>query len=202
MPNDRQAEILAFMAEYQRDHTVPPSTRVIQRHFGFGSQTSVVRHLKSLAEKKEIERLSDGSWGVSSRESATRLFELAVYGTIPAGLPAMQDQAPLQTVGVDPALFGLRRPRRHQVWGLEISGDSMIGAHLCSGDIGIFERREPRVGEIVAALVDGGTTLKRLVKIGERLVLRAENPRYPDIVPAEQLEAQGVLVGVLRKINP
>ena len=199
MLTDRQEEILTFISDYQLENTVPPSTRVVQKHFGFGSQTSVIRHLKSLAAKKAVEQLSDGSWGVKAKEVQARLFDLAVYGTIPAGLPAMQEQAPVRTMGVDLSVFGVRRPRRHQVWGLEIGGDSMIGAHICSGDIGIFERREPRVGEIVAALVDGGTTLKRLVKVQERLVLRAENPRYPDIVPAEQLESQGVLIGVVRR---
>lgn len=200
MLTDRQEEILTFISDYQRENTVPPSTRVIQKHFGFGSQTSVIRHLKALSGKKAVERLADGSWGVKAKEVQARLFDLPVYGVIPAGIPAMQEQAPVRTVGVDPAMFGVQSPRRHHFWGLEISGDSMIGAQICSGDIGIFERREPRVGEIVAALVDGGTTLKRLVKNHGKLVLRAENPRFPDILPAEQLESQGVLIGVVRRV--
>jgi repressor LexA len=63
----------------------------------------------------------------------------------------------------------------------------------------LFESREPRPGEIVAALIDGATTLKRFDRVEGRAILRAENPAYPDLIPAEQLEAQGVLVGLLRR---
>lgn len=199
MLTDRQEEILHFISDYQDAHTVPPSTRVVQKHFGFGSQTSVIRHLKALAAKKAVEQLADGSWGVKAKEVQTRLFELPVYGSIPAGIPAMQEQQPVRTIGMDLEWFGLRRPRKHHLWGLEVTGDSMIGAHICPGDIGVFERREPRVGDILAAWVDGGATLKRLAKVQNKLVLRAENPKYPDIIPAEHLEAQGVLIGVIRR---
>ena len=75
----------------------------------------------------------------------------------------------------------------------------MIGAHILDGDLVVLERREPRPGEIIAALVDDTTTtLKRFVRVGGRAVLRAENKRFKDIVP-ERLESQGVLVGVIRR---
>jgi len=49
----------------------------------------------------------------------------------------------------------------------------------------------------VAALIDGETTLKRLVLEHKRPVLRAENPRYKDLIPTERLEIQGVYIGVI-----
>ena len=194
----RQEEILGFISEYQRIHVVPPSTRLIQRRFGFGSQTSVVRHLRALAAKGAIEQLSDGSWGRRARE-VQGLIDVAIFGSIPAGLPSAEAQDSLGSVGVDPAVFGISSAARSRVWALEIKGDSMIGAHICPGDIGLFESREPRPGEIVAALIDGATTLKRFDRVEGRAILRAENPAYPDLIPAEQLEAQGVLVGLLRR---
>jgi repressor LexA len=76
----------------------------------------------------------------------------------------------------------------------------MIGAHIMDGDLVILERREPRPGDIIAALVDETTTtLKRLVHVRGRAVLRAENRRYRDIVPERGLESQGVLVGLIRR---
>ena len=75
----------------------------------------------------------------------------------------------------------------------------MIDAQIRSGDIGIFERREPRIGEIIAALVNETTvTLKRLVEVSGQRVLRAENQAYADIVPKTGLECQGVLIGMIR----
>ena len=42
------------------------------------------------------------------------------------------------------------------------------------------------------------TTLKRYLVQRGRPFLRAENPRYPDLVPATELIIQGVMVGLLR----
>jgi repressor LexA len=90
----------------------------------------------------------------------------------------MQEQTIEETLTVDPAVFGVRRPRPHHCWALRVSGDSMIDAHILDGDLVVLERREPRRGDIIAALVDDTTTtLKRLVQVGGRPVLRAENKK-------------------------
>ena len=201
---ERQQEVLDFIRAFQAEKSVPPSSREIQRHFKFASQTAVMGHLRALANKGMIEQLAGRSWGLKTSEVQMHLFELPVYGTIPAGLPAMQEQQPVETVPIDPALFGIRRPspaaQAPFLWGLRVSGDSMIGAHILDGDLAVFARRDPRPGDIVAALVDETTsTLKRLVYLRGRPVLRPENKRYRDIVPERSLESQGVLVGLIRR---
>ena len=55
------------------------------------------------------------------------------------------------------------------------------------------------VGDIVAALIDGETTLKRYVMEHGRPYLKAENPDYPDLIPARELRVQGVMVSLMRK---
>ena len=196
---ERQEEILEFIRQYQQENHLPPSTRVIQKHFGFSSQNSVMSHLRALATKQQVSKLDDRKWGLKTAQVQGQLFSLPVYGSIPAGLPAMQEQAVEETLTVDPALFGVRRRKPHHCWALRVSGDSMVDAHILDGDIVVLERREPRKGDIIAALVDDTTTtLKRLVHVGGRPVLRAANKKYRDIVP-EHLESQGVLVGVIRR---
>lgn len=195
---ERQEAILAFISDYQRENKVPPSTRIIKKHFGFGSQTTVVRHLAGLATKGALEQLADGAWGATANE-VQAMFQLPIYGEIPAGIPTAEEQEKLRSIPIDPTLFGVRPNRHHLLWGLEIKGDSMIDAQIRSGDIGIFEKREPRIGEIVAALVNETTvTLKRLIELRGKRVLRAENKRYADIVPSTGLECQGVLIGMIR----
>jgi repressor LexA len=199
MLTERQEEILEFIRQFQQEHQMPPSTREIQRHFGFSSQTTVMGHLQALSAKQQLSKLADRKWGLKASEVQGQLFALPVFGAIPAGLPAMQEQEAEETLQVDPAVFGLRRQKAHHYWALRVTGDSMIDAHIIDGDLVVLERREPKPGDIVAALVDEThTTLKRLVKAGGRLVLRAENKRYKDIVP-ERIESQGVLVGVIRR---
>ena len=197
---ERQTQILEFIREFQREHNLPPSTREIQRHFKFASQTTVMDHLRALAAKDQLGQLHRHRWGLRARDlHPPGALALPVYGAIPAGLPAMQEQTPEETLRVDPAVFGLRRPRAHHYWALRVTGDSMIEDHILDGDLVVLERRDPRPGDIIAALVDGtSTTLKRLVHVRGRPILRAANPRYADIVP-DRLESQGVVVGVIRR---
>ena len=76
----------------------------------------------------------------------------------------------------------------------------MVGAHILDGDVVILEdRKEVNDGDIVAALIDGETTLKRYVVNHGRPYLKAENPRFPDLVPARELRIQGVMVSLVRK---
>jgi len=57
----------------------------------------------------------------------------------------------------------------------------------------------PRAGDVVAALIDNESTLKTLSIEGGRPYLRAENPRYPKLIPASELVIQGVMVALIRK---
>ena len=197
---ERQHEVLSFISTFQAEKGVPPSTREIQRYFKSASQTAVMGHLRSLANKGMIEQLAGRVWGLKTNEIQTHLFELPVYGTIPAGLPSMQEQEPVEVIPFNPGLFGINTPRAHHMWALRVKGDSMIDAHILDGDLAILVRREPRVGDIVAALVDGTTTtLKQLVQVRGKNILRAANKKYADIIPEESLEAQGVLVGLIRR---
>lgn len=195
---ERQEEVLEFVRAYQRAHSVPPSTREIARRLGF-SQPAATGHLQALAGKGQLEKLADGKWGLKATAVQAQLFEVQVYGQIPAGLPAMREQEVIEKVWIDPRQFGVRNPRPDHFWGLRVTGDSMVNAAILDGDLALMVRREPRPGDIIAALVDDtDVTLKRLVKERGRTLLRAANPRYPDLVP-QKLEAQGVLVGVVRR---
>ena len=200
MLTERQEEILDFIRSYQGEHGLPPSTRIIQRHFGFSSQSTVMSHLRALANKEQVSKLDDQKWGLKAAAVQGQLFSVPVYGSIPAGLPAMKEQTTDEVLALDPAIFGIRSRRPHHLWALRVQGDSMIDAHILDGDLVILERREARPGDIIAALVDEtNTTLKRLVHVRGKPVLRAENKKYADIVPERELESQGVLVGVIRR---
>ena len=198
MLTERQDEILEFIRGYQQAQSVPPSTRDIALHFQV-TQPTVMGHLQALARKGQLEKLADGKWGFKGGAVQTHLFEFPVYGTIPAGLPAMKEQEVEETVKIDPSVFGIRKPRPHHFWFLRVKGDSMEGANIFNDDLVALMRRDPRADEIIAALVDETTTtLKRFVRERGRTLLRAANPRYPDIKP-RQLESQGVVVGVIRQ---
>jgi repressor LexA len=193
---ETQEAILAFMVRHQREHSRPPSQREICVEFGYASQTAARNHILALVRKGFVTDTGDGrSWAAKMKETQEHLFSVPVYGTIPAGLPADNTQVADEVVRIDPAVFGLRTARG--LFALHVRGDSMIDAQIADGDIAILREEPIRPGQIVAALIDGQSTLKRLVRDGRRTFLRAENRRYRDLIPFENLTVQGVFVGVI-----
>ena len=196
MLTEKQEAILDFIRSVQAEQGIPPSTRQIQRQFGYNSQNAAMNHLRALSRKGHLHQNDGGTWGLKASEVQAHLFELPIYGTIPAGVPTMQEQQPKERIGFNPSVFRVKRPER--LWGLEVHGDSMINAHILDGDIAVLERREAKAGDIVAALVDETTTtLKRLAYVRGKPVLKPENARFAVIVPQTGLEIQGVLVGLI-----
>jgi DNA polymerase V len=62
------------------------------------------------------------------------------------------------------------------------SGDSMIGAGIFDGDLLIIDRSiEVKNNAIVLAILDTEFTVKRFIKTGDSITLRAENDAYDDI---------------------
>lgn len=119
-----------------------------------------------------------------------------VLGAIPAGFGDSAEPADMGSIPVD--LEALSIKSEAQTFALKVRGDSMTGAQISDGDLVIVEAREPRAGDIVAALIDGETTLKRLVLEDGAHFLKAENPKYPNLIPLQELVIQGVVRAVVR----
>src|SRR5207237_2996318 len=121
-----------------------------------------------------------------------RILDIPIYGQIPAGMASLTEQAVEGHVSLDTGSTNASNNAR--TFALRVRGDSMIDAHIIDGDIVILEdRKEVHNGDIVAALIDGETTLKRYVTEHGRPYLKAENPLYPNLVPARELRIQGVM---------
>lgn len=200
MLTDRQKSVLDFIQKEQREKGITPSTREIQNHFGFASQTSVMQYIATLERKGFLDRSARKARSLITPVQKVRITDVPIYGQIPAGMATLSEQTVLGHVSVDAKSANISRSGR--TYALRVSGDSMIGAHILDGDIVILEdRKEARSGDIVAALIDGETTLKRYVVERGRPYLKAENSRYPDLRPAHELRIQGVMVSLIRRQN-
>jgi repressor LexA len=134
---------------------------------------------------------------VASQSGRNRIMDVPIYGAISAGLAEDVVQEALGTVSVDAVSAGLKKNSR--MFALKVRGDSMTGAHISDGDLVILEQRTPKNGDIVAALIDSETTLKRFISNQGRPYLKAENPNYPDLIPVGELTVQGVMVALVRR---
>ena len=198
MLTERQRNILDFIQREQREKGITPSTREIQSHFGFASQTSVMQYIAALERKGFLDRHARKARALVTPAMKVRITDIPIYGQIPAGMSALTEQTIEGHVSLD--LRSANVSKNRGMFALRVRGDSMIGAHILDGDIVLFEdSKDVHNGDIVAALIDGETTLKRYLVEHGRPYLKAENPRYPNLIPARELKIQGVMVSLLRK---
>lgn len=198
----RQSEILSFLRESAEERGGMPSVREIMGRFGFASPATVASHLDLLEKKGAIRRETGRVRNIvlPERKPRPQLLEVPLYGMIPAGIPEGQEQQSDRCITVDPD--SIRLPRNARTFALEVRGDSMMGAGILERDVVILEHAEPRNRDIVAALIDGDVTLKRYLVENGRPFLRAENPLYPDLIPASELVIQGVFRALIRTHLP
>src|SRR3954462_8984440 len=201
MLTDRQRGVLEFIQLEQREKGITPSTREIQHHFGFASQTSVMQYIATLERKGFLDRHARKARALITPVQKVRITDIPIYGQIPAGMATLTEQNVEGQGSLD--ALSANATRNAKTFALRVRGDSMLDAHILDGDIVILEdRKDAQNGDIVAALIDGETTLKRYVTEHGRPYLKAENPLYPNLVPARELRIQGVMVSLVRKQMP
>jgi repressor LexA len=198
----KQQQILDFILNWQRTQGATPTYQEIADQFGFRSLNSVTEHVRLLRQKGFLESEPGKARALSVTSPLAklrnRIVDIPLFGSIPAGLPQAREQDAEGCVSVDVNSIGYKPTRN--AFALRVTGDSMVGRHILDGDFVVLEHGpEPRSGQVVAALIDGASTLKTFVLKGGKPYLRAENPKYPDLIPAQELMIQGVVKALIRR---
>src|SRR5262249_44342703 len=194
----RQREILDYLNEFIQQHGYAPSLEEIGRRFGLSSLATVHKHLTNLQEKGFIKRAWNRSRSVEMvpTRSAGRAVELPLLGFVAAGMP-IEAVASNEAISVPEDLVG-----RRETYLLRVRGNSMTDEQIRDGDFVIVEdRKTAENGEMVIALLGGrDATLKKFYREHENIRLQPANPTMnPIIVPADEVQVQGVVVGVMRR---
>ena len=198
----RQQQVLDFIQRTQQAEGIAPSHREIAAHFGFKSPYAASEHLRLIRQKGFLDRTEGKARSLSVVSPLQllrkRVFDVPIFGSIPAGLPQERSQEAKGCVSIDIGTLNFKPTPR--TFALEVRGDSMVGKHIVEGDLVVLEHgATPKPGDVVAALIDGESTLKTFLLRGTKPYLKAENPKYPDILPAHELVIQGVLKLVIRR---
>lgn len=204
--SDSRQLVLNFIGSYTEENNRPPTVREIQQHCGFKSPRAVSYILEKLEEAKKIIRQAH-SRGIqllddsgNTVRSATTAMQIPLFDSIPAGFGDLYEGGEASDqIKFVPSTLGIRNPNK--AYAVRVRGNSMVNAGILDGDVVVLEQREAKENDIVAALIDGENTLKRLVRDGARYFLKAENPDYPDLQPIEALSSQGVVVSVMRTLH-
>ena len=205
----RQRQVYDYISNFVQSHGFSPSLEEIGQGMGLSSLATVHKHISNLEKKGLLRRDYNRSRSIDVLAPRGRMKQamgvlagsgnmgvsLPLVGRIAAGRPVEALQNP-ETI----SLADITRSR--DVFVLEVRGDSMQDEAILDGDYVLVEKTKiARNGEIVVALVGGSdTTLKRIYKEGERVRLQPSNATMqPIYVPADSVEIQGRVIGVLRK---
>ena len=198
----RQQQLVDFIQRHHNETGTTPTFQEIADHFGFRSVTTVADHVRLIRQKGALtsEPGRARSLRIISPLQALRkrIVDIPLFGSIPAGFAEDRQQEAKGCVSIDIETLGIKPTPR--TFALEVRGDSMIGKHILDGDLVVLEHgMTPRNGDVVAALIDNESTLKTFLTERNKPYLRAENPRYPKMIPANELVIQGVMVALIRK---
>lgn len=194
-----QKELYDWLIEYIRSTQHAPSIRQMMKAMDLRSPAPVQSRLERLRNKGYID------W-IDGKARTIRILHqpdkgLPIEGAIAAGglvEPFTDEQSRLDLSN----LFA-----QSDCYVLRVVGDSMIEDLINEGDYAIMRslssQEEVKNGDIVAARVAGhGTTLKRFYQDHEEITLKPANQKYAPIkAAAENVEVQGILVGVWRSLN-
>src|SRR5262249_42634836 len=194
----RQKEIFDFVCEYLERSGYAPSLEEIGERFGLSSVATVHKHVQNLVDKGLLRKAWNRSRSIEvvREQQPGSGIEIPLLGRVAAGSP-IEAVATSDAISVPSDMVG-----RRDCFALRVSGDSMIDDHIMDGDIVVLESRKlPHAGETVVALVRGEEcTLKRFYQDGGKVRLVPANERMsPMEFPAEDIEIQGVVVGLLRR---
>jgi len=222
----KQYDLLMFIHKRVQKDGISPSFDEMKDALSLRSKSGIHRLISALEERGFIRRLAHRARAIEvirlpdnvpetrrgftpsvvegtppppgrALDVSVSAVELPVMGRIAAGSPIEAIQNPDSSIGVPASMLG----RGGEHFALQVTGDSMVDAGICDGDIVVIRRQsEAETGDIVVALVDDSeATLKRLRKRGSVVALEAANPAYETrVYGADQVKIQGRMVGLIR----
>ena len=219
---DRQQQVLHYIRQSITDRGYPPTLREIGAHMGIRSTNGVNDHLRALERKgyltredmksralrpRDVDGASStagalhGEQAKPANDDGSEIIEIPVVGRIAAGLPLLAEEHVLDTVRIERNMVRGGR----DVFGLRVTGDSMIEAGIFSGDY-IFVRKQltAQRGDIVVALIGDDATVKYYFPEKDYIRFQPANAAMaPILVRASDFRPTmllGVVIGVFRKL--
>lgn len=187
--NEMQEYILSFQKKAGRS----PSYRQIQKQLNISSLSTVQTYVLALERTGRIERTRLGNISVMPKLKSGGMTMTPLVGDIACGQPVDAVENIEESFALPKALFG-----NGDLFMLRTFGDSMIDIGIKENDLIVCRKQNyAEDGEIVIAMVDGATTLKRFYRRNGKVILHPENKEMADIV-LKDCEIQGVLVSCIK----
>ncbi|MFH9958938.1 transcriptional repressor LexA [Streptomyces roseolus] len=203
----RQTAIIEFIERETSRRGYPPSMREIGAAVKLSSTSSVAHQLMALERKGALYRdpRRPRAYRVRARwaedfphaptTAAPAVAAVPLVGRIAAGTPILAEESVEDVLPLPRQVVGEGR-----LFALKVVGDSMIDAAVCDGDTVIVRQADSADhGDIVAAMLDGEATVKRLRREDGHVWLMPHNTAYEPILGDEAV-ILGKVVAVLRTL--
>lgn len=189
LPDEQR--LVDCLRDYLRQHRCSPSIRELQELLGEKSRSKVQSLLSCLKQKGFI----TWDWG-RARSYRLLIGNMPLLGVIEAGYLVAHPQDEIEYLDLPDLRY------KPQDYALRVSGDSMIDAHICHGDLVIIRPTDDiwalKPNNIAAVLIEGeGTTLKyfHYQESDEWVTLRAANKKYPErVLERSRVGLQGIVI--------
>ncbi len=216
----RQRKVLEFLHEEIAMRGYPPSMREIGAAVGLTSTSSVAHQLRTLEGLGYVKRdpnrpraleifLPDvmaarRSMGAAAEstfdetgigDAIPTAVNVPMVGRIAAGGPILAAEQVEEIFPMPKSLVG-----EGTLFMLEVVGDSMIDAAICSGDYVVVRQEQTADnGDIVAAMLDGEATVKTFQRKDGHVWLLPHNEAYSPI-DGDHATILGIVTTVLRRV--
>ena len=177
----------SFIIDYQKKKGKSPSFREVMKALNMSSLNLVRTYILALENSGRIERTRLGNIDMLPKLKPSGVAITPIVGSIACGQPVDAVEQIEESVACD---FCLR-----------CHGDSMIDIGIKHGDLVVIRKQNTAEnGDIIVAMMNGETTLKRFYKRNGKVVLHPENKEMKDII-VKDCEIQGVLVSCIHIYN-
>ena len=200
---NKQEIILTNIKKFMAEKGYAPTIRELCKICNLNSTATMFVHLKNLTKKgyinqteskfRTIELNVPNEYAIKDEE----VVSVPLLGKVAAGNPIEAIENPNEYFSLPKEFV----PKNHEVFTLEVNGESMINVGIFDGDIVIVKKqRNANNGEIVVAMTDENeVTLKRFYKEDGYIRLQPENDFLEPII-LNNVTILGKAIGLYRKI--
>jgi len=199
----QQEKILNTIKKFIAEKGYAPTIRELCRLCNLSSTATMFVHLKNLTKKGYINQTESKFRTIELNvpnefdDKHDNVASIPLLGKVAAGNPIEAIENPNEYFSLPKELL----PKNHEVFALEVRGESMINVGIYDGDIVIVEReKNANNGEIVVAMTDENeVTLKRFYKENNHIRLQPENDTMDPII-LDNCYILGKAIGLYRSI--
>ena len=200
---NKQEIILTNIKKFMAEKGYAPTIRELCKICNLNSTATMFVHLKNLTKRgyinqtenkfRTIELNVPNEYAIKDEE----VVSVPLLGKVAAGNPIEAIENPNEYFSLPKEFV----PKNHEVFTLEVNGESMINVGIFDGDIVIVKKQSnANNGEIVVAMTDENeVTLKRFYKENGHIRLQPENDFLEPII-LNNVTILGKAIGLYRKI--